>query len=143
MTTATSDSDGRLSSMADLLARTDDAIQRGVRPGAAVVPSGFSVLDRALDGGFRSGELVLLALQLVLALVLVVGIGPARLAVGLDLAPDLLELGLHHPRGHLEVVILRQFIKELALQAGTGGSSIFALELLAHALAQRLQAVET
>ena len=60
MTTATSDSDGRLSSMADLLARTDDAIQRGVRPGAAVVPSGFSVLDRALDGGFRSGELVLL-----------------------------------------------------------------------------------
>ena len=60
MTTATSDSDGRLSSMADLLARTDDAIQRGVRPGAAVVPSGFSVLDVALDGGFRSGELVLL-----------------------------------------------------------------------------------
>jgi replicative DNA helicase len=60
MTTATTGSDGRLSSMADLLARTDDAIQRGIRPGAAVVPTGFSVLDDALDGGFRSGELVLL-----------------------------------------------------------------------------------
>ena len=60
MTTAITGSDGRLSSVADLLARTDDAIQRGARPGAAVVPSGFAVLDDALEGGFRSGELVLL-----------------------------------------------------------------------------------
>jgi replicative DNA helicase len=60
MTTAITGSDGRLSSVADLLARTDNAIQRGMRPGAAVVPSGFSVLDGALEGGFRSGELVLL-----------------------------------------------------------------------------------
>ncbi len=54
-------SDGRLSSVADLLSRTDDAIRRGTPPGAAVVPTGFSVLDHALEGGFRSGELVLLA----------------------------------------------------------------------------------
>jgi replicative DNA helicase len=60
MTTAIDGSDGRLSSVADLLARTDDAIHRGVRSGAAVVPTGFSVLDDALEGGFRSGELVLL-----------------------------------------------------------------------------------
>lgn len=60
MTTASTGTDGRLFSVADLLARTDDAIQRGVRPGAAVVPTGFSVLDDALEGGFRSGELVLL-----------------------------------------------------------------------------------
>jgi replicative DNA helicase len=60
MTTAITGSDGRLSSVADLLARTDDAIQRGARPGAAVIPSGFAVLDDALEGGFRSGELVLL-----------------------------------------------------------------------------------
>jgi replicative DNA helicase len=53
-------SDGRLRSMADLLASTDDAIQRGIRPGAAVVPTGFAVLDDALEGGVRSGELVLL-----------------------------------------------------------------------------------
>jgi replicative DNA helicase len=60
MTTAITGSDGRLSSMADLLTRTDEAIRRGVRPGAAVIASGFSVLDDALEGGFRSGELVLL-----------------------------------------------------------------------------------
>jgi replicative DNA helicase len=60
MTSAIAGSDGRLSSVADLLARTDDAIQRGVRAGAAVVPTGFTVLDDALEGGFRSGELVLL-----------------------------------------------------------------------------------
>ena len=60
MTTAITGSDGRLCSVADLLARTDDAIQRGARPGAAVVASGFAVLDDALEGGFRSGELVLL-----------------------------------------------------------------------------------
>src|SRR5689334_19527860 len=59
-TTGVTDADGRLSSVADLLARTDDAIQRGARPGAAVVPPGFSVLDDVLEGGFRSGELVLL-----------------------------------------------------------------------------------
>ena len=56
MTTAITGSDGRLSSVADLLARTDDAIQRGARPGAAVVPSGFAVLDDALEGGFEGIE---------------------------------------------------------------------------------------
>src|SRR5512133_231764 len=60
MTTGLTGSDGRLSSVADLLDRTDDAIRRGIRPGAAVVPTGFGVLDEVLEGGFRSGELVLL-----------------------------------------------------------------------------------
>ncbi len=52
--------DGRLTSVADLLDRTDDRIRRGRSPGATVVPTGFGVLDDALAGGFRSGELVLL-----------------------------------------------------------------------------------
>lgn len=52
--------EGRLSSVADLLARTDDAIRRGETPDAVVLPSGFRPLDDALAGGFRSGELVLL-----------------------------------------------------------------------------------
>jgi replicative DNA helicase len=60
MTTGLNGSDSRLSSVADLLDRTDDAIRRGIRPGAAVVPTGFGVLDEVLEGGFRSGELVLL-----------------------------------------------------------------------------------
>ena len=60
MTTSLTGSDGRLSSVADLLDRTDDAIRRGIRPGAAVVPTGFGILDEALEGGLRSGELVLL-----------------------------------------------------------------------------------
>jgi replicative DNA helicase len=52
--------DGRLTSIAGLLDRTDDTIRRGEIPGAAVLPTGFGVLDDALAGGFRSGELVLL-----------------------------------------------------------------------------------
>ncbi len=52
--------DGRLTSVADLLERTDDAIREGRAPGATVLPTGFGVLDEALAGGFRSGELVLL-----------------------------------------------------------------------------------
>jgi replicative DNA helicase len=52
--------DGRLTSVADLLARTDERIRDGRAPGATVVPTGFGVLDAALSGGFRSGELVLL-----------------------------------------------------------------------------------
>jgi replicative DNA helicase len=53
-------SEDRLTSVADLLKRTDDSLRRGVAPGAAVVPSGFALLDDVLSGGFRSGELVLL-----------------------------------------------------------------------------------
>ena len=43
-----------------LLDETDDALRRGARPGAQVWPTGFGLLDSTLDGGLRSGELVLL-----------------------------------------------------------------------------------
>ena len=43
-----------------LLAETDEALKRGARPGAQVWPTGFDLLDSTLDGGLRSGELVLL-----------------------------------------------------------------------------------
>jgi replicative DNA helicase len=43
-----------------LLAQTDEALRRGARPGAQVWPTGFGLLDSTLDGGLRSGELVLL-----------------------------------------------------------------------------------
>ena len=43
-----------------ILDETDDALKRGARPGALVWPTGFDLLDSTLDGGLRSGELVLL-----------------------------------------------------------------------------------
>ena len=47
-------------SVASLLEETDAALRRGARPGAQVWPTGFDMLDSTLDGGLRSGELVLL-----------------------------------------------------------------------------------
>lgn len=47
-------------SVQSLLDETDEALKRGARPGAQVWPSGFDMLDSTLDGGLRSGELVLL-----------------------------------------------------------------------------------
>ena len=43
-----------------LLDSTDQSLRRGARPGAHVWPTGFDLLDSTLDGGLRSGELVLL-----------------------------------------------------------------------------------
>ncbi len=43
-----------------LLERSDQSLRRGARPGAQVWPTGFEMLDATLDGGLRSGELVLL-----------------------------------------------------------------------------------
>ncbi|MFL6151910.1 MAG: DnaB-like helicase C-terminal domain-containing protein [Ornithinibacter sp.] len=43
-----------------LLERSDQSMRRGARPGAQVWPTGFDLLDTTLDGGLRSGELVLL-----------------------------------------------------------------------------------
>ena len=43
-----------------LLENTDQSLKRGSRPGAQVWPTGFGLLDATLDGGLRSGELVLL-----------------------------------------------------------------------------------
>lgn len=52
---------GTLTSVRDLLARTDALMRAGLTPGAKVWPTGFSHLDGLLRGGCRSGELVLLA----------------------------------------------------------------------------------
>jgi replicative DNA helicase len=46
--------------MHSLLQATDGLLKAGESTGAEVWPSGFGALDRALTGGFRSGELVLL-----------------------------------------------------------------------------------
>lgn len=51
---------GRLQSVAALIDETDDKLRRGLTAGAQVWPTRFPALDRALTGGIRSGELVLL-----------------------------------------------------------------------------------
>ena len=48
-------------SLAEVLAAADESLRRGQPPAAAVWPTGFDALDRALAGGMRSGELVLVA----------------------------------------------------------------------------------
>lgn len=47
-------------SVATLLEHTDMLLRRGERAGAAVWSTGFALLDEALGGGLRSGELALL-----------------------------------------------------------------------------------
>ena len=66
--TASTDSDpasrshrpDRRQTVETLLDSTDQSLKRGARPGAQVWPTGFDLLDSTLDGGLRSGELVLL-----------------------------------------------------------------------------------
>ena len=50
----------RLKTLHSILEETDGRLKAGEAAGAKVWPSGFGALDRALTGGFRSGELVLL-----------------------------------------------------------------------------------
>lgn len=50
----------RLQSVHSVLAEADDRLKAGQAAGAKVWLSGFGALDKALGGGFRSGELVLL-----------------------------------------------------------------------------------
>ena len=50
----------RRRSVRSILDETDESLRLGARPGALVWPSGFDLLDSTLDGGLRSGELVLL-----------------------------------------------------------------------------------
>ena len=50
----------RLQSLADVLDHTDSVLRAGSVAGARVWPTGFTALDKALSGGLRSGELVLL-----------------------------------------------------------------------------------
>jgi len=50
----------RLQSVTGVLTETDARLKRGQAAGAKVWLTGFGALDKALAGGFRSGELVLL-----------------------------------------------------------------------------------
>lgn len=50
----------RLRSLTDVLLETDAKLRQGMSAGARVWPTGFSALDHALAGGFRSGELILI-----------------------------------------------------------------------------------
>jgi replicative DNA helicase len=50
----------RLQSVHSVLSETDDRLKAGQAAGAKLWLSGFSALDKAMSGGFRSGELVLL-----------------------------------------------------------------------------------
>jgi replicative DNA helicase len=52
--------DGRLKSLGNVLADTEEKLHRGSAVGARVWPTGFEALDVSLSGGLRSGELVLL-----------------------------------------------------------------------------------
>ena len=58
--TTTATVTGRLQSLHSFLEETNDRLKAGQVAGAKVWPSGFGALDKALKGGFRSGELVLL-----------------------------------------------------------------------------------
>lgn len=51
----------RLRTLADLILESDDELWTGRGVSTAVVPTGMHAIDEALAGGFRSGELVLLA----------------------------------------------------------------------------------
>lgn len=51
----------RRRSLAGVLSEADDTLRRGRSPAASVWPTGFDALDRALAGGLRSGELILVA----------------------------------------------------------------------------------
>lgn len=50
----------RRRSVKALLDGADQSMRRGARPGAEVWPTGVDLLDRALGGGMRAGELILL-----------------------------------------------------------------------------------
>jgi len=56
----TSDRPERRQTVEALLEDTDQSLKRGARAGAQIWPTGFDLLDSTLDGGLRSGELVLL-----------------------------------------------------------------------------------
>jgi len=52
---------GRLRSLRSVMEETSGLLRAGEVTGATIWPSGFAALDKALTGGFRSGELILLA----------------------------------------------------------------------------------
>jgi replicative DNA helicase len=52
--------DTSLHSLEDVLEQTDGQLRSGSTAGRQVWPTGFEILDKHLDGGFRAGDLVLL-----------------------------------------------------------------------------------
>ena len=53
--------DFSLQSLTDVLDQANTRLRGGAHAAARIWPTGFEVLDRNLGGGFRSGELILLA----------------------------------------------------------------------------------
>jgi replicative DNA helicase len=51
----------RRRSLSSVLGAADDSLRQGRAPTATVWPTGFDALDRALAGGLRSGELIVVA----------------------------------------------------------------------------------
>ena len=49
-----------LTSVGSVLADTDRRLQSGLKQGQ-IWPTGFGALDKSLNGGFRAGDLILLA----------------------------------------------------------------------------------
>lgn len=49
-----------LTTLSAVIDRTDEVLRQGALPGTLLVPTGFRALDESLDGGLRSGELVVL-----------------------------------------------------------------------------------
>lgn len=66
-------SSGKPTSISAIIDRTAEGFRRGTRPGAFLVSTGFRVLDDCLDGGLRSGQLVMLGGQ--------PGVGKSTLAI--------------------------------------------------------------
>lgn len=55
------DVEAQLQSLGDVLDQTNDRLRAGAHAATRVWPTGFGILDKHLAGGFRSGELILLA----------------------------------------------------------------------------------
>src|SRR5208282_3897735 len=88
------------------------------------------------------GDRAVIGLELVLALRRLVGIELAALLALFDLLPNLRELHLDHALGNGKVMGLGEGIEEGALEPRLRELAILPREALAHALAQRLKALE-
>ncbi|HEU5144038.1 MAG TPA: DnaB-like helicase C-terminal domain-containing protein [Dermatophilaceae bacterium] len=123
-----------LRSLTALLDDTDQVLRRGESAGARVWHTGFPALDRALTGGFRSGELVLLGGPQ----------GDGKTTIGLQFARNVVNAGEsavvfsyeHEAHTLLERLISMEAAEadpgevatvhevRRALEAGSGGNSL-------------------
>jgi replicative DNA helicase len=106
--------DLHLESLTGVLDEADRQVRAGADPASRVWPTGFDVLDDTLNGGFRSGELVLLG-------------GPQ----GLGKTTWALQVARHTLRSHRPVVMLSYehdlqtlLVRLVALEAGQIGGIV-------------------